>query len=1038
MRRQGCGQFDSHGFYAAYIAVTEVVEYQCIERRPGIECPTVPKLIRPTPPSDTRVVLRRQRPFLLLMLVLFVVVVSLSAYLTVQNVNKLRSDHLQVQHSLRTLIQTREIYSALADAQTSQRGYLLTKDAAYLALYQTATRSIEPRFRTVAARMAGEAEQEQRLADLQKLAKTRLDELGQALAMSQAGNNDGAMQLVSSDASKRGMVVMRELVDEIDRAEYNVLAGRMGEARLDYNNAILGAVLSGALALLLLLLLALVESRERNREYAAETALFGERERFRATLQSIGDGVIVTDDRGHVEYINPIGQALTGYGDESQGQPIANVFNIVSESEHAPLEQSVTKVLETQTRVSLPVHTLLVHKDGSERPIEETATPIHDAGGQLTGVVLVFRDGSEKRRYTLALQRSEAEFRALFEEAGIGKADLGINAGVFSRVNRRLCDLTGYSAAELRSKRLADLFAPEISPAIDKMIAELRDGSIMSGVFEAPLILKDGKTIWTRLSTNLISSADNIDPVILAMFEDISETRNAIEALRDSENRMRIILENVSTFVMLLAPDGTILQVNGAAREMGGIASADLLGVRIDESFTFNYDQDIAAAVKDAIHRAASGAQVRTDLRARLSQNRYITLDAWLAPVYVGDATPAYLVASGVDITERKAMEEQLQAADRKKDEFLAMLGHELRNPLAPIATAVALLRATEGHDVRILEHSIGVIERQSEHLTSLVNDLLDVARFTSGKIVLHFEVLDIAEPVKRAIELNEAQFKAHRQDFHVELPDAPLYVRGDLHRLTQVFGNLLNNASKYSETHARIDISAIQSAGEVIVTVTDTGMGIAADMLPHVFDLFTQSQRALDRAQGGLGIGLTLVKRLIDLHGGQVIAESAGAGKGSRFTVSLQEARAPTHVEPSAPVALGGEALSVLVVDDNRDAAEMLGELISILGHRATAAFDGPSAVSLAIQLAPDVIMCDIGLPGLSGHDVARKLRNLPETRSAYLVAVTGYGQDQDRERSASAGFDAHLVKPIDQKDVADILEGQLRKRRSDHDARR
>jgi PAS domain S-box-containing protein len=992
-----------------------------------------------SPVLATGSILRRRRPFLVLMLTLFVIVISLSTYLTVENVGKLRSAHQHVQHSLRTLIQTREIYSALADAQISERGYLLTKDASYLVPYQTATRSIPPRFRGVEARLAGEPEQLALLAELRRLSDERLSELTKSLSLSQSGDDASALQLMSSDAAKHGMEQIGQLVDRIDSGEYNVLAVGMGDARLDYNNAILGGVLSGIFALALLLLLALVESRERNREYAAEIDLFAERERFRATLQSIGDGVIVADERGNVEYVNPVGQALTGFGDDAHGLPIAEVFRIVSEEEHASREQPVTQVLHTGVRATLPRNTLLIHKDGSERPIEDNATPIHDASGHITGAVLVFRDGSEKRRYTLALQRSEAEFRALFEEAGIGKADLTIQAGIFSRVNRRLVELTGFTVEELRTKRLSDLFLAEEKEAIDQMIVNLRDEKLIAGVHEGPLARKDGKTVWTRVSTNLISGAEYVDPVILAMFEDISETRHAIEALRDSENRMRIILENVITFVMLLSPDGTILQVNGAAREMGGIASADLLGVRIDESFTFNYDEAIAASVRDAINQAAAGKQVRTDLRARLSQSRYITLDAWLAPVYDGEDTPAYLVASGVDITERKMMEDQLQAADRRKDEFLAMLGHELRNPLAPIATAVALLRATEGRDERILSHSVGVIERQSEHLTSLVNDLLDVARFTSGKISLHLEVLDVAMPVRRAIELNEAMFKAHRQDFQVNLPDHPIYVRGDLHRLTQVFGNLLNNASKYSETDARIEISAVEEEGQVLVAVSDTGMGISSDVLPHVFDLFTQSQRALDRAQGGLGIGLTLVKRLIDLHHGEVAAASAGAGKGSRFTVSLPRVEPAAKPEAEhAPGEFGGETLSVLVVDDNRDAAEMLAELIKILGHRAVAAFDGQSAMSLAIQLSPDVIMLDIGLPGLSGLEVAEKLRNLPETRSAYLVAVTGYGQQQDRELSAQAGFDAHLVKPLDQSDIASILGGQLRRRRADRDARR
>lgn len=985
----------------------------------------------------TRVVLRRRRPLLVVMLALFVIVISLSAYLTVQNVGKLRAGHLQVQDSLRTLIQVRELYSALADAQNNERSFLGTHDDAYLASYQTSARSLEPRLRAIEARMHSEADQLARLARLKRLIEGKLAEFDKALAVNPAARGDAEAPAATASGGP-GMAEISGLVDEINGAEYALLATRVGEARKDYDNAFLGGVLSGILALLLLLLLSLIEARERHGEYKAELAMAAERERFRATLQSIGDGVIVADQHGFVEYINPVGQALTGFGADASGRPISEVFKIIDEIDRTPIEQPIEHVLKATTALALPGHAVLVHHDGSERPIEENAAPIRDATGSLTGVVLVFRDGSEKRRYTLALQRSEAEFRALFEEAGIGKAELGVQSGVLSRVNRRLTELSGYDAAELKSKRISDLYDSSARVAIEKMIAELRDGTIMSGVYEAPLAKKDGSTVWTRLSTNLIVGSEAIDPVILAMFEDISETRRAIAALRESETRMRMILENVITFVMLLSPEGIILQVNGAAREMGGAASADLLGVRIDESFTFNYSAEVAAQVKAAISQAALGQSVRTDLRARLSASDYITLDACLAPVYDGGATPAYLVASGVDITKRKAMEEELQAADRRKDEFLAMLGHELRNPLAPIATAVALIKTTEGRDARVLTHAIGVIERQSEHLTSLVNDLLDVARFTSGKISLRQEVLDIALPVKRAIELCETLFLAHRQQFHVQLPDGPLFVRGDLHRLTQVFGNLLNNASKYSEANARIALTVTAMDNQVVIAVSDTGMGIAASVLPHVFDLFTQSARALDRAQGGLGIGLTLVKRLVSLHGGTVSAESAGTGQGSRFVVTLPLVTHASATEIEAPTPeIANDSLRVLIVDDNHDAAEMLGELVKFFGHRVMTAFDGPSAISLASQISPDVVLLDIGLPGLSGLDVARKLRNLPETRSAYMVAVTGYGQVEDRERSALAGFDAHLVKPLDEADIAAILAQQMSERREDHDAR-
>jgi PAS domain S-box-containing protein len=788
---------------------------------------------------------------------------------------------------------------------------------------------------------------------------------------------------------------------------------------------------AAALGLALMLFLALVTIRDRRGRGRYAALLHAEKERFRTTLASIGDGVIVTDARGQVDYINPVASALTGWPEDQQGQMIETIFCIIDEDSRTPSEQPVRRVLEGGEGIGLVNHTLLVNKDGRETPIEESAAPILEPNGSVAGVVLVFRDVADKRRFTRALERSEAQYRALFDEAGVGNANIDVATGRMIRVNRRLEMLTGQSAATLHDRPFSTLFTSDTRMLVEDTMREVLHGDGHFMVREAVLQRRDGSTLEVRISVNLIKAAgESSDAVLTVMFEDISEARQAIAALRENEMHLRLILENVIAFVLLLSPDGTVMQINGEARAIGGRASQHLVGRRLHDSFLFSYDAQVARRVERLVGDAANNKVARTDLRARIAQGVYITIDASIAPVYDGHEKPLFLVASGIDISQRKAVEEELQRSDRRKDEFLAMLGHELRNPLAPIATAVALVRTTKGDDKRVLDHAIGVIERQSEHLSSLVNDLLDVARFTSGKISLRMENLDITDPLNRAIEINENLFKARRQHFRVEIAAQKMCVNGDLHRLTQVFGNLLNNASKYSEAGANITLSAVLDQQQVVVSVSDTGIGIGAAILPHVFDLFTQSERALDRAQGGLGIGLTLVKRLIELHHGTVLAQSEGIGRGSIFTVRLPLAgRVMEKTEQRAP---SSETLSltVLVVDDNFDAAETLCELLRLFGHHATAAFDGPSALSVAAQLAPDVVLLDIGLPGMSGLEVAVKLRQLAETRSAYLIAVTGYGQSNDRDRSLEAGFDAHLVKPID----VDALADELRRRARRH----
>jgi signal transduction histidine kinase len=386
------------------------------------------------------------------------------------------------------------------------------------------------------------------------------------------------------------------------------------------------------------------------------------------------------------------------------------------------------------------------------------------------------------------------------------------------------------------------------------------------------------------------------------------------------------------------------------------------------------------------------------------------------------DNARLYQQAQG-EIAERKRLEEELRrrveelaAADRTKDEFLAMLAHELRNPLAAIANAGYLLDRKGESDVRSGE-MLAVIGRQIRHLSRLVDDLLDVSRFNRGRIELRQEPVELRRAVEGAAETARPLIEQRRHALTVDLPVEPLWIEADLTRIEQIFANLLHNAAKFTEPGGRISLAAERQGSEVLLRVRDTGVGIAPELLPRIFDLFVQEERSLARSQGGLGIGLTLVRSLVERHGGTIEAASDGPGRGSELRVRLPLIPAPLE-GPSHPEEVPGDEgrpARVLLVEDNLDAAEALGELLRVWGHPVALAHDGLSALQAARETRPEIVLLDIGLPGMDGYEVAQRLRGTAELEGVKLIALTGYGQEADRRLSSLAGFDHHLVKPVD-----------------------
>jgi PAS domain S-box-containing protein len=510
--------------------------------------------------------------------------------------------------------------------------------------------------------------------------------------------------------------------------------------------------------------------------------------------------------------------------------------------------------------------------------------------------------------------------------------------------------------------------------------------------------------------------------------------RESREALRQSEEavrRLAAIVESSDDAIISKNLDGTIVSWNKGAERLYGYRAEEIVG----KPLAILVPPDHPDEVPSLIERLKRGEHIEHYETVRVAKDgRRIDVSLTISPVrdVQGKVVGASKIAR--DVSERKRTEaalrrseQALKEANRRKDEFLAMLAHELRNPLAPIRNAVQILRA-KGPPEPELQWARDVIDRQVRQMTRMVDDLLDVSRISNGKIELRKERVELTTIVNSAVEASGPLIEKWGHELTVKLPPGPLYLDADQARLTQVLLNLLNNAAKYTEQGGRIRLTAARDGERIAIRVKDTGIGIPREMLPRIFDIFTQVDRSLERSEGGLGIGLALVQSLVKMHGGTVEAYSDGPGKGSEFVVYLPLA---PHVKDRGIHGNGGEAMAplpcrILVVDDNRDSAKSLGILLRIMGNEVHTAHDGLEAVGAAGVFRPNVVLLDIGLPKLNGYEAARRIREQLGAGVA-LIALTGWGQDDDRRRSKEAGFDYHMTKPVDLDELSKLL-GELK----------
>lgn len=834
---------------------------------------------------------------LVLGIVLVLALILASAVVSAYNVHRLRKDSELVDHTHRVISRLEAVMEAVRDAESGQRGYVITGDPKYLDPYRETAAVVEDFVQQVEQLTADNLEQQSRIPELRTRIASRLDTLFANAKLREEQGFDAAQEAITTDAGHNQMRSLRELIDEMQDDEWALLSQRSEEAAQMYYTT-LASILLGTLLGLMSIAAFLWMLRRYWRDRAAAAAeVFDQREHLRTTLASIGDAVIATDDEARVEFINPVAASLTGWSaDDAKGKPLKEVLRIINETTRELAENPVDRVLAEGVIVGLANHTLLVRKDGVEIPIDDSAAPIRNQDGQVTGCVLVFRD---------IVERKKAE----------------------TEINRLLANETR-RAEQLR--KLADA-------ALTLNSATSRE-SVM-GVVKA--------------EAKLVFDAPHADVIFPASGNDNSE-----------ENYDTIALPTAGLVVPMIARSGEPFGYLQLASRCGDQFTAD------DEAILAQLAHMAAVAVQNA------------------------------------------------------QLYEELRAANHRKNEFLATLAHELRNPLAPIRYSLELMQLSEG-DAATQEESRTIIGRQVTQMVRLIDDLLDVSRISRGKIELRSEYVQLQNVIAAAREASQPIIADYRHELTIDVPEEPIWIYADPTRLAQVLLNVLNNAAKYTPAGGRISLTVEKSPDDadrkVDIRIRDNGVGIPADMLDQVFEMFTQVDRSLERSQGGLGIGLTLVRRLVELHGGTVESRSEGPGQGSEFVITLPfVTEVPADGGPPPSLASGngqpqGRKYRILAVDDNQDAVNILARTLQLKGHEVQTAYDGIEAIDVAARFKPDVALLDIGLPRLSGYDVARRIRQQPGGESVILIAITGWGQEEDRRQSQQSGFDMHLVKPVD-----------------------
>jgi PAS domain S-box-containing protein len=743
-------------------------------------------------------------------------------------------------------------------------------------------------------------------------------------------------------------------------------------------------------------------------------------ETYRILVDHIQDyAVLMLDPDGYVISWNEGAERIQGYtADEILGSHSSCFYPAEAIARDLPRKE----LAQAAAAGHLESEGWRLRKDGSPFWANVVITRMLGGDGRLLGFSTITRDRTERRQQESLLRQNEERFRLLIS----GVKDYAIfmlnPQGIVETWNAGAAYIKGYAADEIIGCHFSVFYPPDsIKRGLPE--AELR-GAMMQGRFEDEgwRLRKDGSRFWANVIITAVRNASGHLIGFSKITRDLTERRRHEDDLRTSEERFRLLVDGVTEYaIMTLDSEGFVTSWNAGAERIKGYKSQEILGKHVSHFYP---------------SEAVLENKPWEDLRIAREQGR-VTDEGWrlrkdgtlfwantvITSLHDQNGRPHGFAKVTQDLTQRRHAE-ALADTTQRMHEFIAMLAHELRNPLAPIRNAVALM-GRKGLNDPTLESMRQTIDRQSMLLTRLLDELLDVNRIARGQFSIERELVDVRDVLTRAIETSRSLIDSRKHSLEVSVPDQPARVLGDALRLTQTFVNLLNNAAKYTPEGGSIRLSAAVRGAEIEIRVRDNGAGIERDMLEKVFDLFVQVDSTMQHALGGLGVGLALVRRVVELHGGNVMARSEGKMYGAEFIVRL-----PLSIEqiqvisaPESPPPGSVRTLRVLIVDDNRDAADSLNLLLASMGQNVYVAYDGQSAISAAKAFRPEIVLLDIGMPQMSGYEVARALRADPSAAKSALVAVTGWGQEADKECAKEAGFTYHFVKPISEEALRMIL---------------
>ncbi|MDO9268304.1 MAG: PAS domain S-box protein [Methylobacter sp.] len=764
---------------------------------------------------------------------------------------------------------------------------------------------------------------------------------------------------------------------------------------------------------------ALYKVLEREEQLKQEIA---ERSRAQADLnlyvslvKSSTEFIGMCDTEGIPFFINDAGLRLVGLDSLEQGLKTSVKDFFFPEDQAFIMDQFFPTVLrngngDTEIRFR---H----FKTGAALWMIYNAFALKDSNNKIVGLGTVSTNITEHKRIEKALRQSQMDLNRAQAVAHIGSWRMNVRDNTLEWSDESFRVFGKPKGTPLTYQSFLDIVHPADRKLVDTAWKEALTGKPYD--IEHRLMV-DRQIKWVRELAELEFDEHGSLFGAFGTTEDITDIKNAQETLQHERAFLRQVIDAVPSIIFVKDREGRFLLGNRALALNYGTSLENLIGA---SSENFNPDK--------VAHFYQNDLDVISSRKPKCIQEEKVTLAdgsiRWYSTVKIplfDDDDCNKLLGVATDITERKCAEEALRLADRRKDEFLAMLAHELRNPLAPIRNAVQLLKMLEVSDPK-LTWSYAVIDRQVTHMAQLLDELLDMSRIMQGKIRLKVEHLELTDVINNAVETSRPLIDARKQELIISQTTPPQRLVGDRVRLAQVLSNLLNNAAKYTHEGGKIMLNVMREGSDVVIEVKDTGIGIALDILPHIFELFSQADHTLAHSQGGLGIGLTLVRQLVEIHGGTVTAASGGIGQGSSFTVRLP---ALPMGSPAAESALTKSVLPmpkfrILVVDDYADAAESLMMLLQAKGHEVEIADCGMKAIERAQAFRPQIVLLDIGLPDLDGYETAKRLRALPETQNATLVALTGYGQPDDRKCSQSAGFNHHLLKPLNFDELSALL---------------